>query len=66
MTNLNTRGVTAMAGTFGYELNPALLSEEEKQTIREQIQTYKKYERLINEGTSVSYTHLTLPTILLV
>ena len=40
-----------MAGTFGYELNPALLSEEEKQTIREQIQTYKKYERLINEGT---------------
>ncbi len=51
VTNLNTRGVTAMAGTFGYELNPALLSEEEKQTIREQIQTYKKYERLINEGT---------------
>ena len=51
VTNLNTRGVTAMAGTFGYELNPALLSEEEKQTIREQIQTYKQYERLINEGT---------------
>ena len=51
VTNLNTRGVTAMAGTFGYELNTALLSEEEKQTIREQIQTYKKYERLINEGT---------------
>lgn len=51
VTNLNTRGVTAMAGTFGYELNPALLSEEEKQTIREQIQSYKKYERLINEGT---------------
>lgn len=51
VTNLNTRGVTAMAGTFGYELNPAFLSEEEKQTIREQIQTYKKYERLINEGT---------------
>lgn len=51
VTNLNTRGVTAMAGTFGYELNPALLSEEEKQTIREQIQTYRKYERLINEGT---------------
>lgn len=51
VTNLNTRGVTAMAGTFGYELNPALLSEGEKQTIREQIQTYKKYERLINEGT---------------
>lgn len=51
VTSFHTRGVTAMAGTFGYELNPALLSEEEKQTIREQIQTYKKYERLINEGT---------------
>ena len=51
LTSLHTRGVTAMAGTFGYELNPALLSEEEKQQIREQIQTYKKYERLINEGT---------------
>ena len=40
-----------MAGTFGYELNPALLSDEEKQQIREQIKTYKKYETLINEGT---------------
>lgn len=51
VTSLHTRGVTAMAGTFGYELNPALLSEEEKQQIREQIRTYKKYEKLINEGT---------------
>ena len=51
VTSLHTRGVTAMAGTFGYELNPALLSEDEKLQIREQIQTYKKYESLINEGT---------------
>ena len=51
MTSFHTRGVTAMAGTFGYELNPALLSDEEKQQIREQIKTYKKYETLINEGT---------------
>ena len=51
VTSFHTRGVTAMAGTFGYELNPALLSEEEKQQIREQIKTYKKYETLINEGT---------------
>lgn len=50
-TSLHTRGVAAMAGTFGYELNPSLLSEEEKQQVREQIQCYKKYERLINEGT---------------
>ena len=51
VTSFHTRGVTAMAGTFGYELNPALLSDEEKQQIREQIASYKKYERLINEGT---------------
>lgn len=51
VTSFHTRGVTAMAGTFGYELNPALLSDKEKQQIREQIKTYKKYETLINEGT---------------
>ena len=51
VTSFHTRGVTAMAGTFGYELNPAFLSDEEKQQIREQIKTYKKYETLINEGT---------------
>lgn len=51
ITSLKTRGITAMAGTFGYELNPAQLKEEEKEEIREQIQIYKKYEQLINEGT---------------
>lgn len=50
VTGLDTRGITAMAGTFGYELNPALLKEEEKAAVREQIQTYKKYEGLIRQG----------------
>lgn len=50
MTSLTTRGITAMAGTFGYEMNPALLSEEDKEVIREQIKTYKKYESLICQG----------------
>lgn len=50
ITSLSTRGITAMAGTFGYEMNPALLSEEEKAAVREQIKTYKKYEGLINQG----------------
>lgn len=50
ITSLNTRGITAMAGTFGYEMNPALLSEEDKAVIREQIRTYKKYETLICQG----------------
>ena len=58
VTSLKTRGITAMAGTFGYELNPALLSDEEKEEIRAQIKTFKKYEMLINEGT---YWRLTSP-----
>ena len=39
-----------MAGTFGYEMNPALLSEEDKSVIREQMKRYKKYETLICQG----------------
>lgn len=50
ITSLNTRGITAMSGTFGYEMDPALLSEEDKAVIREQIKTYKKYEKLICQG----------------
>ena len=49
--SLITRGVVAMAGTFGYELNPALMSEEEKNIVKQQVLTYKKYESLICEGT---------------
>lgn len=48
---LITRGVVAMAGTFGYELNPAIMNEEEKNIVKQQILTYKKYESLICEGT---------------
>ena len=49
-TPLNTRGIVASAGTFGYELDPALLSEEEKQEIREQIREFHKYYWLIQDG----------------
>lgn len=50
ITSLNTRGIVAMAGTFGYEMNPALLQSEERDMIREQVKTYKKYEELICQG----------------
>ncbi|MDE7273313.1 MAG: alpha-galactosidase [Lachnospiraceae bacterium] len=49
-TSLRTRGVVAMAGTFGYELNPAALSDEEKEEIKDQIASYKRYETLICQG----------------
>lgn len=50
VTSLQTRGIVAMAGTFGYELNLGILPEEEKEEIKEQIQTFKKHEKLIHNG----------------
>ena len=58
-TPLHTRGVVAMSGTFGYELNLIKLSEEEKQEIREQIEEYKRYAPIIQNGL---YYRLSNPT----
>ena len=49
-TSLHTRGVCAMAGTFGYELDPAKMTDEERREIREQIVEYKKYAQLVQNG----------------
>jgi alpha-galactosidase len=48
--SLKTRGIVAMGGTFGYELDPKKLSQEEKDEIRSQIADYHKYAKLINHG----------------
>ncbi|MCI9142943.1 MAG: alpha-galactosidase [Lachnospiraceae bacterium] len=48
--SLNTRGVVAMAGTFGYELDPGKLTWEEKETVKEQVGQYKKVADLIRTG----------------
>ena len=45
-----TRAIVAMAGTFGYELDPRLLSSQEKAMIRDQIKTFNKYYDLIQKG----------------
>lgn len=57
-SELDTRAVVAMSGTFGYELNLAALSSDEKDKIKKQIREYKKYEELICTGT---YYRLTSP-----
>ena len=49
-TSLHTRGVCAMAGTFGYELDPAKMTDEERREIRKQIVEYKKYAQLVQNG----------------
>ncbi len=48
--SMKTRGVVAMSGTFGYELDVTKMSEEDKQMVREQIEDFKKYYDLIQNG----------------
>ena len=47
---LGTRAVAAMSGSFGYELDPLTLSEEELAECRRHIAQYRKYEKLILDG----------------
>ncbi|MBE6041101.1 MAG: alpha-galactosidase [Clostridiales bacterium] len=49
-TPLSTRAAVAMSGTFGYELDPAKLSAEEKEEIRSQVRTFREYSSLVNNG----------------
>lgn len=58
ITPFATRGVVAMAGSFGYELDLNLLSHEEKEQVKEQIASFKKYYHLTHEG---EYYRLTDP-----
>ena len=58
LTSMKTRGMVAMAGTFGYELNLNELSAEDKEEIRRQIAEYKKYAALVQRG---DYYRLTNP-----
>lgn len=50
VTDLHTRGVAAMTGAFGYELDLGKLSEEEKEQVREQIAMYHRTARLLQQG----------------
>ncbi len=58
ITPVETRGTVAMAGSFGYELDLNLLSDGEKEEVKEQIKTFKKYYNLTHEG---EYYRLTNP-----
>lgn len=50
ITSLKTRGIVAMPGTFGYELDLAKLSDDEKEEVKLQVKTYKKFAKLIADG----------------
>lgn len=49
-TPIETRANTAYFGTFGYELNPLELKEEEREIIKTQVQFYKSHRKLIRDG----------------
>lgn len=49
-TPFQTRGHVAAVGTFGYELDPTKLSDEDKQAIRVQIAEFNKYNQLVRTG----------------
>jgi alpha-galactosidase len=50
VTSIETRAVTAMAGSFGYELDLNIISEEEKAAVTEQIKRFKSFGPLIHNG----------------
>jgi alpha-galactosidase len=50
ISSMKTRGDAAMSGILGYELDLRVLSAEEKQEIREQVEFYKKLRHLILNG----------------
>lgn len=57
--SFETRGVVAMAGTFGYELDLNLVSDDEKEQVKRQVKTYDKVWELVRTG---DYYRLTNPT----
>ncbi|MGN0493708.1 MAG: alpha-galactosidase [Acutalibacteraceae bacterium] len=50
ITPFSTRGLVAMACAFGYELNPKLLSDEERSQIKEQTELYEQISPLVLKG----------------
>ena len=57
IVDFNTRGIVAMAGSFGYELDLNLISDEEKEEVKNQIENYKKYWHLLHNGTYYRLTN---------
>lgn len=47
---LKMRSAIAMMGTYGFELSPLKLTDEEKDFVKEEIKLYHKYYDLINNG----------------
>lgn len=51
ITPIETRGNVACFGAFGYELDLNLLSDKEKEKVKQQVAYYKAHRELISKGT---------------
>lgn len=49
-TNFKTKADVAMWGSFGYELDPLRLTDEEKEMVKTQVGEYHKYYDIIHRG----------------
>ncbi len=49
-SSFKTRGIVAMGGNFGYELDLNKLTDEERTAVKEQIADYNKYQNLVQTG----------------
>ena len=58
-TPIQTRGVVAMSGAFGYELDLTKLPESDKEAIRSQVCQYHQDEVLIHQGDYYRLTDVT-------
>lgn len=58
VTPFKTRGICAMQGTFGYELDLSKMTDEEKVLAKEQVTAFKMHYRLFQFG---DYYRLTSP-----
>jgi len=50
-TPFSTRSVVAQTGTFGYELDPASLSDREREEIREQLADCHRFHYMLRDGS---------------
>ncbi|WP_439749682.1 alpha-galactosidase, partial [Ileibacterium valens] len=57
ITSLQTRATAAMAGTFGYELDPTSFDQEEKDLIKEQIAHFHDIQNTILNGEYDRLSH---------
>lgn len=57
MTDLKTRGDVAMMGNLGYELDLNLLTDEEKEQVKEQVNRYKIVRPIVQFGQQYRLMH---------